>query len=73
MQTTSHSPSTLSAAPDTGRTVTRMELTGTIRNAETTETSHITASGATYDEARAALDALVPEGAQLIALRTDRG
>ncbi|GAA2174953.1 hypothetical protein GCM10009784_15400 [Arthrobacter parietis] len=49
-----------------------MELTGTIRDAEAAETSHLTATGATYDEARAALDALIPDGAQLIALRTDR-
>lgn len=47
-----------------------MEITGTIRTPGA-ETSRISASGATYDEARAALDAAIPEGAQLLAIRTD--
>lgn len=47
-----------------------MEITGTIRTPNG-ETSRITASGTTYDEARATLDTLIPEGAQLIAIRTD--
>ncbi|WP_458117287.1 hypothetical protein [Arthrobacter sp. D2-10] len=49
-----------------------MELTGTIRTRGTAETSHVTATGATYDETRASLYAVVPEGAQLIVIRTDR-
>lgn len=49
-----------------------MELTGTVRSDGKTETSHITASGATYDEAREALEALIPEGSALIAIRADR-
>lgn len=32
---------------------------------------HITAQGETYDNAKAALEAAVPEGTKLIAIRTD--
>ncbi|GAA1117572.1 hypothetical protein GCM10009582_13500 [Arthrobacter flavus] len=49
----------------------KVELTGTVRGGGETETSRITASGATYDEAREALEALIPEGSALIAIRTD--
>lgn len=49
-----------------------MKVTGTVRNGGETETSLITVSGSTYDEAREALEALIPEGSALIAIRTDR-
>lgn len=49
-----------------------MELTGTVRSGSETETRRITASGATYDEAREALEAKIPEGSALIVIRTDR-
>ena len=32
---------------------------------------HITAQGDTYENAKAALEAAIPEGAKLIAIRTD--
>lgn len=61
------------ANPNCGRWLrVAMELTGTVRSDGKTETSHITASGATYDEAREALEALIPEGSALIAIRADR-
>ncbi|WP_309070283.1 hypothetical protein [Arthrobacter sp.] len=47
-----------------------MEITGTIRTPDA-QTSRISASGTTYGEARAALDAAIPEGAQLITIRAD--
>lgn len=49
-----------------------MEITGTVRTNAETETSRITATGSTYDEAREALEALIPEGSSLIAIRADR-
>ena len=48
-----------------------MILTGTISTADH-QHDHISAEGNTYDEARAALDALIPEGQQLIVIRTER-
>ena len=45
-----------------------MEITGTIQMADGS-TDHISAKGADYDEARAALDTAVPEGTKLIAIR----
>ena len=48
-----------------------MILTGTISTPDH-QHDHISAEGNTYDEARAALDALVPEGQQLIVIRTDK-
>lgn len=47
-----------------------MELTGTIQMADGS-IDHITAQGETYDNAKAALEAAVPEGTKLIAIRTD--
>ncbi|WP_181364983.1 hypothetical protein [Arthrobacter sp. HMWF013] len=46
-----------------------MEITGTI---EAPDGSHdrVTAQGGTYEEAKAALEALVPEGHKLIVVRT---
>ncbi len=34
-------------------------------------TDHITAQGDTYDNAKAALEGAIPEGAKLLAIRTD--
>lgn len=48
-----------------------MILTGTISTADN-QRDHISAEGNTYDEARAALDALLTEGQRLIVIRTDR-
>lgn len=47
-----------------------MLLTGTIRNGE--EIDHIGAEGADYAAARALLSERLPEGYQLIAIRTDQ-
>ena len=47
-----------------------MEITGTIQMADGS-TDHITAQGDTYDNAKAALEAAIPEGTRLIAIRTD--
>lgn len=47
-----------------------MELTGTIQMADGS-TDHITAQGDDYDKAKAALEAAIPEGTKLIAIRTD--
>lgn len=49
-----------------------MELIGTIRSSTEAETSRITASGPTYVKALEALEALIPEGSTLIAIRTDQ-
>jgi len=49
-----------------------VELTGTIQMADGS-TDHIAAQGDdTYDNAKAALEAAITEGAKLIAIRTDR-
>lgn len=48
-----------------------MEITGTIE-APDGRTDHITAQGASYEEAKVALEAAVPEGTTLIVIRTDR-
>jgi hypothetical protein len=45
-----------------------VEITGTIQMADGS-TDHITAQGDDYDDARAALEAAVPEGTKLIAIR----
>lgn len=47
-----------------------MEITGTIQIADGS-TDRITAQGDNYDNAKAALEAGVPEGTKLIAIRTD--
>ena len=47
-----------------------MELIGTIQRADGS-IDYITAQGDSYDHAKAALEAAVPEGTQLIAIRTD--
>lgn len=47
-----------------------MELIGTIQKADDS-TDYITVQGASYETARAALEAAVPEGTKLIAIRTD--
>ena len=44
-------------------------LTGTVSTADH-QHDHISAEGNTYEEARAALDTLIPEGQQLIVIRT---
>ncbi|MCO4252191.1 hypothetical protein [Pseudarthrobacter raffinosi] len=45
-----------------------MELTGTIQMADGS-IDHITAQGDDYDNAKAALEAVIPEGTKLIAIR----
>ncbi|MHA7297695.1 hypothetical protein [Pseudarthrobacter sp. MDT3-1] len=45
-----------------------MDLTGTIQLADGS-TDHISVQGDSYDNAKAALKAAVPEGAKLIAIR----
>ncbi|MCO4273830.1 hypothetical protein NG701_05195 [Pseudarthrobacter sp. HLT3-5] len=45
-----------------------MELTGTIQMADGS-IDHITAQGDDYDNAKAALEAAIPEGSKLIAIR----
>lgn len=47
-----------------------MELMGTVRSDSKTESSRITASGATYKEARETLETQIPEGSSLIVIRT---
>jgi hypothetical protein len=47
-----------------------VEITGTIQSADCS-IDHITAHGDSYDTAKAALEAAIPEGAKLIAIRTD--
>ncbi|WP_200950684.1 hypothetical protein [Arthrobacter sp. Soil762] len=47
-----------------------MEITGTIQMADGS-TDHITAQGDTYDNAKAVLEAAIPEGTKLIAIRKD--
>jgi hypothetical protein len=48
-----------------------MEITGTIEHSDGS-TERLTFPGATYEAAKAALEAGVPEGTKLIAIRTDR-
>ena len=47
-----------------------MEITGTIQMADGS-TDHISAQGDSYENAKAALEAAIPEGTKLIAIRTD--
>jgi hypothetical protein len=47
-----------------------VEITGTTQMADGS-IDHITAHGEDYDTAKAALEAAVPEGSKLIAIRTD--
>ena len=47
-----------------------MELIGTIQRADGS-IDYITAQGDNYDNAKAALEAAIPEGTKLIAIRTD--
>jgi len=46
-------------------------LTGTVSN-EDNQHDYISAEGATYEEARAKLDSLLPAGQKLIVIRTDQ-
>jgi hypothetical protein len=46
-----------------------VEITGTIEDPEGGQ-SRVSASGNTYEEAKAALEAMVPEGHKLIVIRT---
>lgn len=46
-----------------------MEITGTVED-PTGQQNRITAVGESYEEARAALDATIPEGHRLIVIRT---
>jgi hypothetical protein len=48
-----------------------VEITGTIE-APDGRTDHIIAQGSSYEEAKVALEAAVPEGTKLIVIRTDR-
>lgn len=48
-----------------------MEITGTIQSPDGS-LERLTFTGATYDAVKAALEAGVPEGAKLIAIRTDK-
>ena len=48
-----------------------MEITGTIQMPDGS-TDHISAQGDTYEDAKAALEAALPEGTKLIVIRTDR-
>ncbi|MHA7300427.1 hypothetical protein [Pseudarthrobacter sp. MDT1-22] len=47
-----------------------MELTGTLQMADGS-IDHIAAQGDDYDNAKAALEAAIPEGTKLIAIRKD--
>jgi hypothetical protein len=47
-----------------------VEITGTIQSAEGS-IDHITAHGDSYENAKAALEAAIPEGTKMIAIRTD--
>ncbi|MET3176045.1 UNVERIFIED_ORG: hypothetical protein ABIB52_003918 [Arthrobacter sp. UYCu721] len=47
-----------------------MEITGTIQMADGS-TDRITVQGDNYENAKAALEAAIPEGTKLIAIRTD--
>ena len=47
-----------------------MELIGTIQRADGS-IDYITAQGDSYDNAKAALEAAIPEGTKLIAIRKD--
>jgi hypothetical protein len=55
----------------TGEYACLVEITGTIE-APDGRTDHIIAQGASYEEAKVALEAAVPEGTKLIVIRTDR-
>ncbi|MBT2555615.1 hypothetical protein [Arthrobacter sp. ISL-5] len=46
-----------------------MEITGTVEDPEGGH-SRVTAAGASYEEARLALEAMIPEGNRLIVIRT---
>ncbi|NSX37183.1 hypothetical protein HTS88_12315 [Pseudarthrobacter oxydans] len=46
-----------------------MEITGTVEDPDGGH-SRVTAQGSSYEEAKAALDAAVPEGHKLIVIRT---
>lgn len=46
-----------------------MEITGTVEDPDGGQ-NRITAEGGNYEEARAALDAKIPEGHRLIVIRT---
>ena len=48
-----------------------MEITGTIQ-APDGSYEHISVQGATYEDAREALTEKIPEGHQLLVIRTDR-
>jgi hypothetical protein len=48
-----------------------VEITGTIQMPDGS-TDHISARGDTYEDAKAALEAALPEGTKLIVIRTDR-
>lgn len=47
-----------------------MQITGTIQTADG-NTDRITAHGDNYENARATLEAAIPDGTKLIAIRTD--
>ena len=47
-----------------------MELIGTIQRADGS-IDYLTAQGDSYDSANAALEAVIPDGTKLIAIRTD--
>jgi hypothetical protein len=48
-----------------------VEITGTIQMPDGS-TDHISAQGDTYEDAKATLEAALPEGTTLIVIRTDR-
>ena len=48
-----------------------MEITGTIQMPNGS-TDHISAQGNTYEDAKAKLEAALPEGTKLIVIRTNR-
>jgi hypothetical protein len=47
-----------------------VEITGTLQSADGS-IDHITAYGDSYDTANSALEAALPEGTKLLAIRTD--
>jgi hypothetical protein len=47
-----------------------VEITGTIQMADGS-IDYVTAQGDTYDDSKAALEAAIPEGTKLIAIRKD--
>jgi hypothetical protein len=48
-----------------------VKITGTIQLPDGS-TDHISAQGGTYEDAKATLEAAMPEGTKLIVIRTDR-